>query len=196
MTQAESLRRTLEFALELDKLKAVSRRTKPVGLERYENSAEHSWHVCLLALVLADRAAEEIDIGRVVEMLLVHDIPEIDAGDRYVYDPASEDHAATERGAARRLFGLLPEPHATVCFERWEEFTSGGTPDARFARAVDRLMPVLQNLANGGQSWRENGVGIDQVLSINAGIADAAPSVWEEVRRRLREAESRGLFRA
>lgn len=192
----DHLRRTLEFAIELDKLKAISRKTKPVGLERYENTAEHSWHVCLLALVLADHAAMEVDVGRVVEMLLVHDVPEIDAGDHYVYESTREDHVAAERRAATRLFGLLPEPHATRFLERWEEFTTGESADAIFARAVDRLLPVLQNLANGGQSWRENGVTLDQVVSVNSGIGTAAPSVWEEVRRRLGEAQERGLFRA
>lgn len=191
----DRLRRTLDFAIELEKLKAVTRKTKPVGLDRYENSAEHSWHVCLLALALADRAAREVDVDRVIELLLVHDVPEIDAGDHYVYASTRGEHVASERRAAARLFGLLPEPQATRFLERWEEFTTGESAEATFARAVDRLLPVLQNLANGGQSWRENGVTLEQVLSVNSVIASAAPSVWEEVRLRLREAEKQGHFR-
>ena len=179
------LQRILEFIVELDKLKAVLRKTRPIGLERYENSAEHSWQVCLLALLLAGYAREPVDIVRVVEMLLVHDIPEIDAGDQIVYAGQSETRAAAEQQAALRIFGMLPEPHARWCMARWQEFEGRESKEARFAYAVDRVMPVVQNLKNGGQSWRENQISLERVLAVNAAIGEACPSVWEHVQELL-----------
>lgn len=179
------LDRIFTFMVELDRLKAVLRRTKPVGLDRYENSAEHSWQVCVLALLMARHPREPVDIVRVVEILLVHDIPEIEAGDQIVYERASEARAAAELEAARRTFGLLPEAQAGWCMARWREFEARETREARFAYAMDRLMPVLQNLRNNGQSWRENGVPREKVLAINAAIGEACPPVWEHVRERI-----------
>ncbi|MEK7348657.1 MAG: HD domain-containing protein [Candidatus Eisenbacteria bacterium] len=188
------LRPIFEFMIELDRLKAVLRRTKPVGLERYENSAEHSWQITLLALLLADHASVPLDRLHVVEILLVHDIPEIDVGDQIVYEGRSDTRHAAELQAARRVFGLLPEPRAEWCLERWMEFEARESNEARFAYAVDRLMPLLQNLANNGQSWRENGVSLEQVLAVNAVMRDVLPSVWDQVRARLGEASAKGLF--
>lgn len=177
--------------VELDKLKGILRKTKPVGLERYENSAEHSWQVCLLASLLAQRAGQPVDVARVVELLLVHDIPEIDSGDHIVYEDASKTKAAAERRAARRIFGLLPEPQASWGMSRWEEFEARKSREAIFAYAVDRLMPVLQNLRNGGQSWKENEVPLEQVLKVNAAIGEALPSVWKQVQVLIREFASK-----
>ncbi len=188
------LRQVFEFMIELDKLKAVLRRTKPVGLERYENSAEHSWQITLLALLLAEHAKLPIDRLRVVEILLVHDIPEIDAGDQIVYEGPSSARYAEELQAARRIFGLLPEAQAAWCLERWMEYETRESNEAHFAYAVDRLMPLLQNLANDGQSWRENGVSLEKVLAVNAVMGDVLPSVWDQVRERLGEASALGLF--
>jgi len=184
---SNDLRRIIQFVIELDKLKAILRRTKPVGLERYENSAEHSWQVSLLALLLAQHAREPVDVLRVVEILLVHDIPEIDSGDQIVYQGPSEARADAERKAASRLFGLLPEPQAGWCLSRWEEYEARKSKEAVFAYAVDRLMPVLQNLENGGQSWRENNVPLERVLAVNAAIGEALPSVWEHVQALIGE---------
>ena len=178
----EDLRRIIEFIIELDRLKAVLRKTKPVGLERYENSAEHSWQICLLALLLEQHSRRRVDIARVVEILLVHDIPEIDSGDQIVYQRPDDARAAAERMAARRIFGLLPEAQAEWCTSRWEEYEARESNEAVFAYAVDRLMPVLQNLKNGGQSWRENSIPLEKVLAVNAVIGEALPSVWENVR--------------
>ncbi|MEK7316330.1 MAG: HD domain-containing protein [Candidatus Eisenbacteria bacterium] len=188
------LRQVFEFMIELDKLKAVLRRTKPVGLERYENPAEHSWQITLLALFLAEHARVPIDRLRVVEILLVHDIPEIDAGDQIVYEGRSSARYTAELQAARRIFGLLPEPHAAWCLERWMEYEARETHEAHFAYAVDRLMPLLQNLANDGQSWRENGVSLEKVLGVNAVMGDLLPSVWDQVKERLGEASALGFF--
>ena len=176
------LDRIFNFMIELDRLKAVLRRTKPVGLDRYENPAEHSWQICVLAVLMAPHAREPVDIARVVEILLVHDIPEIEAGDQFIYQAGGEARAAAELEAARHTFGLLPWPQAEWFMERWQEFESRETNEARFAYAMDRLMPVLQNLRNNGQSWRENGVPREKVLEVNAAIGDACPAVWQHVR--------------
>ncbi len=184
---SDDLQRIIEFILELDKLKAVLRKSKPIGLERYENPAEHSWQISLLALLLAPHAREAVDVARVVEILLVHDIPEIDSGDQIVYEGPSEARAASERQAARRIFALLPEPQAGWCMSRWEEYEARESREAVFAYAMDRLMPVLQNLENDGQSWRENNVPLEKVLAVNAAIGEALPSVWEHVRERIAE---------
>jgi putative hydrolase of HD superfamily len=178
--------RVIAFALELDKLKVVLRRTKPTGLDRYENSAEHSWQVSLLALALARHAEPRVDPVRVVELLLVHDVPEIDAGDTIVYRRGDATREG-ERRAAARLFGLLPEPEAARFLQRWEEFEARETPEARFAYAMDRLMPVLHNLENGGQTWSENDVPLDRVLAVNEAIGSACPAVWERIRGRIVE---------
>ena len=169
------------FILELDKLKSILRKTKPLGCDRYENAAEHSWQVCLLALLLEKESPNQINITRVVELLLVHDIPEIDAGDQIVYQIHSDEREREERKAAQRIFGLLPEPQSSWCLERWEEYEARESDEAIFAYAIDRLMPVLQNLNNSGQSWIENNVSLEQVLKVNAAIGSALPSVWADV---------------
>ena len=179
------LERILDFAIELDRLKAVTRRTKPVGLDRHENSAEHSWQICVLAQLLARHAREPVDIVRVVEMLLVHDIPEIEAGDQVIYERSPADRAVTEREAARRIFGLLPGAQASWCLARWEEFEARQSREAAYAYAMDRLMPVLQNLRDNGQSWREHKVPLEKVLTVNAAIGEVFPEVWEDVRERI-----------
>ena len=181
------IERVLHFLIELDKLKAVLRKTRPAAFDRYENSAEHSWHVCMAAWTLAGASAQTLDIHRVIEMLLVHDIPEIDCGDHLVYSRG--DRLEEERTAARRIFGLLPEPMAGRCLERWEEFEARQTPEAVYAYAVDRLLPVLHNLANNGQAWRDHAVPLEQVLAFNAAIGHALPAVWTDVEARIRSVE-------
>lgn len=190
----QELQRIFEFIIELDKLKDILRKTKPVGFERYENSAEHSWQVCLLAQLLAQHAKERIDIVRVVEILLVHDIPEIDAGDQIVYQGNSEARTASELAAAQRIFGLLPEPQAIWCMARWQEYEARESKEATFAYAIDRLMPLLQNLKNNGQSWRENKVPLDKVLAFNAVIGKACPSIWEYAQEQIGQAAQTGVF--
>lgn len=188
------LQRIFAFILEVDQLKAVLRKTKPVGVDRYENSAEHSWQLCLMAQLLLPYASATVDIVRVVEILLVHDIPEIDAGDQIVYQGPSTARAAAERAGARRIFGLLPESQARWCLERWEEFEARETPEAVFAYAVDRLVPTLQNLHRNGGSWRENGIPLDRVIAVNSAVGLACPAVWEHVHELLRQAADAGMF--
>ncbi len=188
----------VDFVLELDKLKGVTRKVKPLGLDRYENPAEHTWQIALLAASLEDYAATPVDINRVVAMLLVHDVGEIDTGDTmaFVEDGVAERKAA-ERAAVHRIFGKLPGARAAQFLALWQEFDEEASPDARFAHAVDRAMPVLLNLANNGQSWRENGISYERVVRrVSRQIQDGCPALWEYIASRLREAHDDGWFGA
>jgi len=190
---SDRLRDQVGFILEIDKLKGVVRRTYLVDGSRRENSAEHSWHVAVMAAVLAEHADEPVDAGRVARMLLVHDVVEVDAGDTFVYDPAgSESKAERERAAADRIFGLLPPDQGGALRALWEEFEAGSTPDARFAAALDRMMPVLHNLHTGGRAWRENGVTADMVLARNRRIAEGSRALWEYLRGEIEKAVASG----
>lgn len=196
--QAEGIQRIIGFILELDKLKGVTRKVKPLGLSRYENSAEHSWQLAMLALSLSRHAPSGIDLDRVVRMLLVHDVGEIDTGDTLAFvEGGWKERKAAELAAVERIFGLLPAPHGEMFLALWREFEAGETAEARYANAVDRAMPVLLNLSNEGQSWRENGISHERVVArvappINAGC----PALWEYLEGRLAEARQRGWFGA
>lgn len=187
----------VNFVLELEKLKGVTRKVRPLGLDRYENSAEHSWQLAMLALSLTPYAEPAIDMNRVTRMLLVHDIAEIDTGDTMVFTVGGwEERKAAERVAARRIFGMLPGPGAGF-LELWQEFERGETAEARFAHAVDRAMPVLLNLNNHGQSWRENGISYERVVRrVAPPIKAGCPALWSYLETRLEEAREKGLFGA
>ena len=190
------MQQIIDFILELDKLKAVTRKVKPLGLDRYENSAEHSWQLAMFALSLAPYAPPGNDMNRVIRMLLVHDIGEIDTGDTIAF--AEIDWAAAkaeDRAAVRRIFGLLPAEARDMFLALWEEFEACETVEARFANAADRAMPALLNLANEGQSWRENGISHERVVRrIRPQIEDGCPALWAYMDVKLEEAKGRGLF--
>lgn len=178
------LQQHLGFIFEINALKDVLRRSLMPGSERRENSAEHSWHVALMAEVLREHANDPVDVSRVVRMLLIHDIVEVDAGDTYVYDTdARADQAERELRAAERLFGLLPADQNAAFRSLWDEFEAGQSPDAKFAKALDRFQPLFLNYAGGGVAWKRNGITRDQVVEINAIIADGSSSLWQEARR-------------
>ena len=159
------MQQIVDFILELDKLKAVTRKVRPVGLDRYENSAEHSWQIALMAASLAAYAESPVDINRVIAMLLVHDIGEIDAGDTMVFvEGGWEQRKAAELASVKRIFGLLPDAQGAAFLALWQEFEDAATPESRFAHSVDRAMPVLINLANQGGSWRENNISYERVV--------------------------------
>jgi putative hydrolase of HD superfamily len=193
-----AMQQIIDFILELDKLKAVTRKTRPLGLDRYENSAEHSWQIAILAASLAQYAESAIDIDRVIRMLLVHDIGEIDTGDTMVYAEGGwDERKAAELAAVKRIFGMLPERQGAAFLALWQEFERGETPEARFANAVDRVMPVLLNLANGGQSWRENGISYERVVRrIAPPIKAGCPALWDYLEARLEDARQKGWFGA
>jgi putative hydrolase of HD superfamily len=188
----------VDFILELDKLKGVTRKVRPPGLDRYENSAEHSWQIALLAASLAHHAETPVDIDRVIAMLLVHDIGEIDTGDTLVFaEHGWEERKAAELAAVTRIFGLLPEAQGAKFLALWQEFEHGETPEARFAHAADRAMPVLLNLANAGQSWRENGISHERVVRrVGPPIKAGCPTLWDYLEVRLEQAREQGWFGA
>ena len=190
------MQQIIDFVMELDKLKAVTRKVKPVGLDRYENSAEHSWQIALLATALAPYAESGVDMNRVVRLLLVHDVGEIDTGDTMVFvEGGWEDRKAAELAAVERIFGLLPDGRGADYVALWREFEAGETPEARFANAADRAMPALLNLANRGQSWRENGISYERVVKrIGPPIQAGCPALWAYMEGRLAEARKLGYF--
>jgi len=198
VTDTDSLQAHIDFVLELDKLKGVTRKTRPLGLDRAENSAEHSWQIAMMAASMAHLAAEPVDVNRVVGMLLVHDIGEIDTGDTLVY--ANVDWAAHKRAelaAVQRIFALLPGGRGAPFLALWQEFEAEATPEARFANAVDRAMPVLLNLANQGQSWRENGVSHARVVQrVGPQVQAGCPALWAWLQARLLAARDAGYFGA
>jgi putative hydrolase of HD superfamily len=189
----DRLQRQIRFILEIDALKGVLRRTYLPGADRPENSAEHSWHVAVMAVLLAEHANEPVDVARVVRMLLIHDVVEVDAGDTYVYDTAgAEAKAEREVRAADRVFGLLPEDQGRELRALWEEFEEGRTAEARFAAALDRLMPVLHNVHTGGRSWREHGITADRVIARNARMSEGSEALWEYARSLIEAAVAKG----
>ncbi len=190
----EALRRELAFVREADRLKGIIRRTSLGDRSRRENSAEHSWHLALMALVLADHAPPGTNVAHAVELLVVHDLVEIDAGDTFAFDAAGyADKEAREQAAAARIFGLLP-PEAGARFRGWwDEFEQGVTPEARFANALDRLQALVQNDAGGdGGSWREHGVSREAVLRRMAPIREGAPGLWPVVTEAVDRATAAG----
>jgi len=198
MADAATMQQIVDFIVELDKLKGVTRKNRPLGLDRFENSAEHSWQIALLALSLEQYAAAPVDINRVIAMLLVHDIGEIDTGDTIVYATEGWDELkAAELAAVRRIFGMLPEPLCTKYLDLWLEFEHGETPEARFAHAADRAMPALLNLAQSGQSWRENGISYERVIGrIGPPIEAGCPALWDYLATRLEAERQKGWFNA
>jgi putative hydrolases of HD superfamily len=192
------MQQIIDFILELEKLKGVTRKVRPLGLDRYENSAEHSWQLAMLAVSLAYYAESTIDINRVIRMLLVHDIGEIDTGDTMVFTEGGwDERKAAELAAATRIFGMLPDGQGVGLLALWQEFERAETPEARFAHAMDQAMPVLLNLANHGQSWRENGIRCEQVVMRNGPpIQRGCPALWSYLQQKLDEAQKSGWFGA
>lgn len=192
--ERQRLERQLAFLLEVDALKQVERQTSIRGGSRRENTAEHSWHLALFALVLAEWANEPVDLGRVLALCLVHDLVEIDAGDTFAYDEvANRTKAERERQAADRIFGLLPADQATALRALWDEYEAAETAESRFANAVDRLQPVLLNHDAGAAGpWRQHAVTVDRVVERNAPIDLGASALWEAARERIADAVRRG----
>lgn len=180
MHESKRFEQQIEFLLELDALKGVLRRSYLLHSLRPENSAEHSWHIATMALVLAEYADRAVDISRVAAMLLIHDAVEIDAGDTYCYDQAgARDKVQRENMAADRIFGILPPDQCRWFRDLWEEFEANQTPEAGFANAVDRLMPLLHNYYSGGKSWKEHSISTDMVRKRMEPLRDASQGLWD-----------------
>lgn len=191
----DALAARIEFLLELDKLKTVLRRSRLVDGSRLENTAEHSWHLAMFAVVLAPHAPAGAEIDRAIEMLLVHDIVEIDAGDTYIYDESGAvDKEERENAAAKRLFGLLPASEGARLEQLWREYEARESPTARFAYGIDRLQPSMLNVASGGVSWAEHGIRHSQPVAITEPIAETSPLLWQLARTLFDLAADEGLL--
>ncbi|WP_421196970.1 HD domain-containing protein [Aeromonas enteropelogenes] len=186
----------IDFMVEVEKLKAVERQTKPVGLDRYENSAEHSWHVCLSALMLKDFANEQVDIFRVMKMLLIHDLGEIEVGDTVIYSSETIENKQLERSGIKQLFQLLPEANREEYSSLWDEFEEGISPDASFAKAIDRVPPLLHNIHGEGHSWKKHKISKETVFAFNSErISKGSNVLWQEIESRLNEAVEVGVLK-
>jgi putative hydrolase of HD superfamily len=177
----DRLSRQIAFIVEADKLKAIERRTPLTDGSRQENSAEHSWHMALAAMTLAEYAPDGIELRRVLELVTVHDVVEIYAGDTFAYDPDAAAHATKEqreRDAAQRIFGLLPGDQAAYFRECWEEFEARQTLNAKYANALDRLQALLQNMKAGGGSWQAHRVHREDVMRRMEPIHATLPELW------------------
>ncbi len=192
----ERLQRQIQFILESDRLKHILRQTYLLNSSRHENSAEHSWQLALMAMVLAEYSPEPLDLMRVLKMLLIHDLVEIDAGDTYCYDKnANEQKLQREEIAAHRIYGLLPEDQAAEFLSLWREFERQDTAEARFAAALDRLMPMLHNYHTQGKSWLEHGITAEMVKERNRHIAAGAPQLWTFAEALIQDAVEKGFLK-
>lgn len=190
------LLKQVAFIKEIDKLKYIQRRTKLFNSDRHENDAEHSWHLAMMTLVLAGHSDKPIDVLKVLKMVLIHDLVEIDAGDTFIYD-TSKNHTNTEeeRLAANRIFGLLPETQAQEFIAIWEEFEDGITDDAQFARTMDRFEPLLQNTSNEGGTWAEFNVAYHTVYNKKKVIKNGSATIWNYAEQLLNESVEKGILK-
>ena len=184
----------ISFMIEIEKLKNIHRKSKPVGLDRVENSAEHSWHVCLSALMLKDYANEAIDIDRVIKMLLIHDLGEIDGGDIIIYSSETKAQKAKEAAGVKRILSYLPEKTQKTYMALWYEFEAGKTSDSKYAKAIDRVPPLLHNIHSDGYTWKKNNIKKEQVFSLNSRINEGSKLLWESIKTKLDEAVSKGIL--
>jgi putative hydrolase of HD superfamily len=198
MRSNESLDRQIRFVIEADRLKTVARQSRITDSSRPENSAEHSWHLALMALALAGHAPAGTDLARVMAMLVVHDLVEIDAGDLFLYADAAAQarQEDAERAAADRIFAILPPPQAAELRALWDEFEERRTLEARFARALDRLQPMLLNMETGGGTWVAHGVATGAVLSKVKLIEEGSASLGAYARAMIALAVERGFLPA
>lgn len=194
--QPARLTQQLQFVMEIDKLKRVLRQTLLTDSSRQENSAEHSWHLALMAVLLMEYAPEPIDVLRVIQMVLIHDIVEIDAGDTFCYDvQAHIDKAKREQQAADRIFGLLPDPQQAELRSLWDEFEAQTTADACFAASLDRLQPILHNYYTEGGTWKIHNICRSQVLKRMAPVKQGAPALWPLVEAIIEDSIAAGYLR-
>ncbi|NEU06889.1 HD domain-containing protein [Flavihumibacter sp. R14] len=194
--QSDDLLKQVNFIKEIDKLKYIQRKTKLFNSERQENDAEHSWHLAMMTIVLAEHSDKPIDVLKVLKMVLIHDIVEIDAGDTFIYD-SLKDHTNTDEEllAAKRIFGLLPADQAEEFIAIWNEFEEGMTDEAKFARAMDRFEPLLQNTSNNGGTWAEFNVPYQKVYDKKKAIKDGSASIWNYAENLIDESVKKGILK-
>jgi putative hydrolase of HD superfamily len=186
----------IQFLMEIDKLKHVFRRTRLLDGSRYENDAEHAWHLAMMAMVLYEYSNKPVELLKVVKMVLIHDLVEIDAGDFFLYDETITNQKEEEEAkAATRVFGLLPENQRREFMDLWEEFERKLTPEAKFAAAIDRLEPLIQNAHTEGHAWKKHGITMNQVISKNRPfLKGGSEELWAYVERMIAESANKGYF--
>jgi len=195
MNSIEKIKKQIEFVAEIDKLKNVLRRTCPIGMERKENSAEHSWQVILTAILMSEHANNNIDLLKVVKMLAIHDIVEIDVGDTFHYHKSTTENLyEKELAAAERIFGILDLPQREEFLLLWKEFEARKTPEAQYAASIDRILPIIMNSQNKGGIWKENGITVERVLEKNSHIFDGSKVLWETTQAILEESYKKGYI--
>lgn len=193
MIPSKRLAQQISFIVEIDKLKTIQRQTILLDRSRRENDAEHSWHLALMVMLLAEHSNDPIDCLKVLKMVLIHDLVEIDAGDTYAYDDdAHHDKAERERAAADRLFGILPDDQGRELRRLWDEFEAGETADARFAGAVDRMQPLLHNCLTEGETWLKHGVQRSQVVRRCQPIEKGSQILWDYMSDQIEQAVAEG----
>ena len=191
----EDLLKQIEFIKEIDKIKFIQRKTKLFNSDRRENDAEHSWHLAMMAVVLSEYSNNKIDLLKVIKMLLTHDIVEIDAGDTFLYDKVkSHDNTEEEKKCAERIFGILPEKQATEFIEVWSELENGTSNEAKFAKSLDNLEPILQNASNNGGTWREFEVDYETVFEKKKVIKKGSEKLWNLTRNILNDSVKKGIL--
>jgi len=192
----DRLKQQINFILEADRLKSIYRRTYLADGSRFENDAEHSWHLSLMSILLAEYSNSSIDILKVLKMVIIHDIIEIDAGDAYCYDAAAnEGKAERETAAAERLFSLLPTDQKEDLISTWIEFEKNDTAEAKFANALDRFQPVNLNYASEGKSWQENSITYDQVIKRNSVIKSGSDKLWDYTKKIIDSAVTKSYIK-
>ena len=196
LLESERFKSQIAFILEVDKLKQIQRRTTLLNRSRQENSAEHSWHIALIVLILCEYAdAGDLDLLHVIKLLLAHDLVEIDAGDTYCYDEiGGQDQKAREMNAAERIFSILPKDQAASFRSLWDEFEDRKTPESRFANALDRLQPFLHNYFTRGHSWQKHGIRKKQVLARMQPVDEGSHLLWDYVTRLIDDAVAKGFL--
>jgi len=189
--------RQIDFIVEIDKLKQVLRQSAVISDRRRENDAEHSWHLAVMAMLLSEYVKEDnIDLLKVIKMVLVHDLVEIDAGDTFAYDEAGhDDKEARELKAAERIFNLLPSDQTEEIWSLWQEFEEKQTPEARYAASLDRLQPLLLNYHTEGHTWKKPGVNSEKVYRRMAVIKESLPEVWDYVVEIIEDSVSKGYLK-
>ncbi len=191
----ENLLKQIDFIQEIDKIKYIQRRTKLFNSDRRENDAEHSWHLAMMAIVLIEHSDCEIDLLKVIKMVLIHDIVEIDAGDTFLYDQnKNHDNTAEEMKCAERIFGMLPKSQAEEFIQIWTEFEDGNSNEAKFAKSMDRLEPLLQNTSNDGGTWKEFGVKYQTVYDKKKVIENGSKELWNYAEKLIDESVTKGIL--
>ena len=194
--QTNNLQKQIAFIKEIDKIKYIQRKTKLFNSDRRENDAEHSWHLAMMVIVLAEHSDKPIDVLKVLKMVLIHDIVEIDTGDIFFYS-TTENHTNTDEEliAAKRIFGLLPDEQAEKLIAIWEEFEEGKTDEAKFAKSMDRFEPLLQNFSNKGGTWVEYNVPYQQVYEKKKEIKNGSTAVWNYAEDLINEGVEKGFLK-